>query len=139
VVYRRVLRGIAGRTGTCRIGLVDSCLSTFAAALLCHACVADLCCLACVADLCCYVCVADLRCYVCVADLRCYVCVAEQSNRRRSSLAPNPRGLRCPLLHSEVVAGEVELGFGLADAFVDYQRAVACVEAVDGEVGSAVA
>ena len=49
------------------------------------------------------------------------------------------RGYTAEPVRREVGAREVELGFGLADAFVDDERAVAGIEAVDREVDFAVA
>jgi hypothetical protein len=84
---------------------------------------------------------AELSCCWWAAELSCCWWAAEQSAPRGGCWSAGRRplaGFR-PLVHAQVTAGEAELGFGLADAFIDYERAVAGVEAVDRKVGSAVA
>jgi len=81
----------------------------------------------------------ELSCSHRATDLLCCSIATEQSIAGRDSrLADRPCGSWL-LVHSEAGAGEVELGLGLADAFVDDERAVTGVETVDREVGAAFA
>jgi hypothetical protein len=141
VTYRRTPRVTVGGPGTDRNRLVDRSHITSLAALLCCDRATELSCSYRATELSCSYRATELSCSYRATELSCCSIATEQSTAGRAQWRPRVwvggRADGCGtaslwrLVHAEVGAGEVDLGFGLANAFVDDERAVSGVETVD--------